>query len=66
MNTEELEALIQQMAEKYALNVEWKGDDYGARKQYYKDAFTAGAKAFYEIGKIVGRSEATAKEKEGK
>jgi hypothetical protein len=28
----------QERAKEYALSIEWKGDDYGARKQYYTDA----------------------------
>jgi hypothetical protein len=29
-------------ANEYALTVEWRGDDYGMRKQYYADAYLAG------------------------
>jgi len=43
--------LARDKANEYALTVEWRGDDYGMRKQYYADAYLAGhAAAWNEIG----------------
>lgn len=52
-NTEVPGKSAQEMAIEYALSVEWKGDDYGARKLYYRDAWLAGHAA--------GRAELEAK-----
>lgn len=41
MNQERLKAR-DEAAEEYALSVEWNGENYGKRKQYYRDAFSAG------------------------
>jgi hypothetical protein len=40
---------LRERAEKYALEVEWKGDNYGARKQYYADAYLAGLREGLEM-----------------
>lgn len=34
----------EELAEAYVVKVEWRGDDYGVRKGYYRDAFLAGIK----------------------
>jgi hypothetical protein len=38
-----------EIAERFALGIEWRGDDYGARKQYYVDCFEAGWKSAIEL-----------------
>lgn len=37
-----LPPVARELAEQAALDVEWKGDDYGARKRYYVDLFLQG------------------------
>jgi hypothetical protein len=48
MSNKMVEQELNRKAARYALNVEWKGDDYGARKLYYADAFKAGWRAHEE------------------
>ncbi len=38
----------EELAEKYALNIEWCGLEYGKRKLHYRCAFLAGMKAARE------------------
>jgi len=40
---------IEDAAEQASLEIEWRGDDYGCRRGYYKDMFRAGAA--YIMGK---------------
>lgn len=52
MRESRIQQLVRLAAEKYALSIEWKGEDYGARKRYYRDAFLAGyAHAQSELAK---------------
>jgi len=46
---DDMNAKLEKLAEEHALAVEWRGDDYGARKQYYIDMFLAGARAATEL-----------------
>lgn len=46
---EKLEAKIGNEAEDYSLAIEWRGDDYGIRKQYYVDSYKAGASSLAPI-----------------
>lgn len=45
-------------AEDYALGVEWKGEDYGARKLYYRDAWLSGHAAGLERGRFEANADA--------
>jgi len=38
----------EEMAEERALNVEWKGTDYGERKMYYRDCHREGSASLRE------------------
>ena len=51
-------AALEVAGEKAVLEVEWKGDDYGARKRYYHDMFMQGAQTAYELGVAQGKVEA--------
>lgn len=57
MTSEQLAEILRKRAEKYGLSVEWRGDDYGARKKYYEDAYLAGANDGIKIGKALKRVE---------
>lgn len=45
---EKLDRKREAMAEEYALNVEWKGTDYGERKMYYRDCHREGSASLRE------------------
>jgi len=56
--SDDMQAKLAKLAEEHSLAVEWKGDDYGARKQYYKDMFLAGAALGQRIGRAKAMSQA--------
>jgi len=55
---DDMQAKLERLAEEYSLAVEWQGDDYGARKQHYKDMFLAGAALGQRIGRAKAMSQA--------
>ena len=49
MISESQRKAIEARAEKYAIAIEWRGDDYGVRKGSYQDCYRAGALSQAEL-----------------